>query len=743
MDRPYLGRSIVRKEGRRKLTGSARYVDDLKFSGMIYGITIRSNVPRAKIKGIRFTGDIPWDTFVIVKPQDIPGKNIVALIFDDQPYLAEEIINHSQEPLLLIAHADRQLLEKARDHIIFDLELLEPIFDPEESSMGKKVIWGSDNIFKDILIEKGDVDAIFKQNPKISSGTYSTGAQEQLYIETNGVIALASPEAGVTVWGSLQCPYFVHKALKSLFDFPDDKVRVVQCETGGGFGGKEEYPSLLAGHASLLAWKSGLPVKMIYDREEDMAATTKRHPSRTHIRSAVDSEGRLLALDIDFLLDGGAYSTLSAVVLSRGSIHATGPYKCENIRVRGRAVATNTPPQGAFRGFGAPQSVFALERHLDIIAHDIGSDPVEIRKLNLIKIGDTTGTSQVIRENVDMASLMTKALAESDFYKKREKFKIENTGSTIKRGMGIATFMHGCGFTGSGEKMLASVAGIEATPEGIVRVLAASTEIGQGTNTIFAQIVADAIGIPIDLIEIAQPDTQFVPNSGPTVASRTCMVVGQLIENCGISLKQMLVQSRLLKDIFTPDEFKKACRDYIEHFGPLRTFSQYKQSPHIDWDDKKYFGDAYGTYAWACYVAEVSVDTLTYEARVEDFVAVQEVGRVVNPCLAAGQIEGGVAQAIGFALTEEVVWRDGKMANNQMTNYIMQTSLDTPPIRVFFEEKPYTFGPGGAKGIGELPMDGPAPAILNALQNALGIPINQIPATPEVIHRAMHPQKRS
>jgi CO/xanthine dehydrogenase Mo-binding subunit len=296
--------------------------------------------------------------------------------------------------------------------------------------------------------------------------------------------------------------------------------------------------------------------------------------------------------------------------------------------------------------------------------------------------------------------------------------------------------MHGAGFTGSGEVYLQSVVGAEATAEGRIKVFAASTEIGQGTNTIFAQIAAEALGIDYDLIEVVQPDTGNVPNSGPTVASRTTMIVGKLVESAVLGLKQTLVGSALLKDKSTQAEFQKACGEYFAKFGPLKSTSQYTPPPGIRWDDEKYEGDAYGAFAWAVYVAEVSYDSLTYEVHVDDFVAVQEVGRVINPVLAAGQIEGGVAQAIGYTLYENVVWENGRMLNSQMTNYIMPTAADIPPIRVHFEENPYAFGPAGAKGIGELPMDGPAPAILNAIEHATGTSFTRIPLMPEEIMEA-------
>ena len=731
-----IGVPVPRKEGRDKVTGKARYVDDLHFEGMIYGTTVRSPASRGRIKALHFGEGIPWQEFTIVRASDIPGENHIALILNDQPCLADAVVNHPEEPVLLLAHPDRYLLEAARRAVEVEIEPLAAVFTLDESLRRDVIIWGKDNIFKQYRVEKGDVDSAWDRAHLIVEGEYHTGAQEQLYIETNGMIAIASPERGVAVWGSMQCPYYVHKALKAVFGLTDEQVRVIQTETGGGFGGKEEYPSMIAAHAALLAWKSGKPVKVVYDRAEDMTATTKRHPSRTRHRTAVSKDGKLLAMEIDFVIDGGAYTTLSPVVLSRGTIHAAGPYHCANVRINSRALATNTPPHGAFRGFGAPQSIFALERHLDKVAAAVGLGVEELRRRNFISKGQSTATGQVIAEEIDMPALLDRALRESDYRAKCERFARENPGSRVKRGVGLASFFHGAGFTGSGERYLASVVGVEATSEGRVRILASSTEMGQGTNTILSQIAAQTLEVPYEQMDIVQPDTRHVPNSGPTVASRTCMVVGKLVESAALGLKHTLTSLGLLKDGYSFAEFARACSSYTAQHGPLRSYSQYQPPPGIYWDDEKYQGDAYGAFAWAVYVAEVSVDSLTYETRVEDFVAVQEVGRVIHPVLATGQIEGGVAQAIGYALYEKVAWEKGRVANGQMTNYIIPTSMDIPPIRVIFEERPYLYGPMGAKGIGELPMDGPAPAILSAIENATGLSLVSIPVTPETLMTA-------
>jgi CO/xanthine dehydrogenase Mo-binding subunit len=728
-----VGNSVPRKEGRDKVTGRSRYVDDMVLPDMLFGATVRSRISRGRIRKIIFGPGIVWDEFVVVSAKDIPGNNCISLIGDDQPCLASEFVNHPEEPILLLAHPDRHLLPQAVEAVSIEYDSLPSIFTIEESERRSAIVWGEDNVFKTYSIEKGDVDGVWEKADYVVEGVYSTGAQEQLYIENNGMIAAFDAARGITVWGSLQCPYYIHKALMGLCNLPAERVRIVQMETGGAFGGKEEYPSMIAGHAALLAIKSGKPVKIIYDRMEDMAATTKRHPSRTRHRTAVSKDGKILGGEIDFTIDGGAYLTLSPVVLSRGAIHAGGPYYWPSVRIRAKAVATNAPPHGAFRGFGAPQSIFAMERHMDRIAREVGLTAIEIRRRNFLQPGQSTTTEQVIREPINLGKLLDRALEASDYHSKRQRFANKNQRGTTRKGMGIAAFLHGAGFTGSGERYLGSVVGVEGCADGSIRVLVSSTEFGQGTKTVLSQIAAEALGLPYENVSVAQSDTLEVPNSGPTVASRTVMVVGKLVQSAALGIKQTLISSNLLREAYTADEFRGACREYIAAHGQFRSWSRYEAPSDIFWDDQKYRGEAYAAFAWAIYIAEITIDLTTCSVKLDDFVALQEVGKVLHPLLAKGQIIGGVAQAIGFSLYEKVVWQNGRMQNNQMTNYIMPTSSDLPPIRVFFEELGNVYGAYGAKGIGELPMDGPAPAIINAVEDALGVPFDSIPLLPEDI----------
>jgi CO/xanthine dehydrogenase Mo-binding subunit len=749
-----VGKSLLRKEGYEKLTGAARYVDDIPIEGLLFGKTIRSTVARGRIRRIDLDQSFDWSGIVVADYRDIPGNNYVALIENDQPLLAEEQIRHYDEPVLLIAAASKEELELAEKSIRIEYEQLPAVLTIEDALAARELIYGSDNVFKRFLIGRGDVSEGFERADLIVEGEYRVPHQEQLYIEPQGMIAIPA-DGRMTVMGSMQCPYYVHKALKQLFKLDDQDAVVIQTTTGGGFGGKEEYPSMIAAHAALLARKSGRPVKIIYDRAEDIAATTKRHPGIIRHRTGVTRDGRLTASEIDIVLDGGAYVTLTPVVLSRGAIHALGPYRCDNVRISARAVATNTPPNGAFRGFGAPQVAFAYEVQMEKIARALGIDALELRRINMLREGDITATGQRLQASVGSDDTVNAAIERSRFSDvKREclEFNTRNSGGSVRRGVGMSFFFHGAGFTGSGEAKMKAQAGVELTGEGRARVLSGSTEIGQGTRTIFSQIVADEIGLRFDDVDIEEADTSRVPDSGPTVASRTTMVVGGVVKQAAGRLRQKLTRftaERFGNPEITIEEGRFAAdgrilatvaemaQEYIAQHGDLREYASYASPPGIEWDDDSYSGDAYPVYSWGCDVAEVEVDTDTLEVTVRRITTAQDIGRAINPALAAGQIEGGTLQAVGYGLLEELVWENGRIVNNRLTNYIIPTSLDAPDMDTIIVEKEYKHGPFGAKGVGELPMDGAAPAIAAAIFNATGVLPQEIPITPERLLQAL------
>jgi CO/xanthine dehydrogenase Mo-binding subunit len=729
----------LRREGPDKLTGAAKYADDLVFPGAWFGATIRSTDAHARFVAFDLDPAFDWSKVAVVTAADIPGDNIVSLISDDQPVLVPVggEIQHHAEPLVLLAAADRATLREARRRVTVRTEQLPPVFDPLVS----------DHVFAHYEINAGNLDAGFTQADVVVEGTYRVGHQEQLYIENNAMIAVPREDGGVAVHGSLQCPYYIHKALKRSLGLSDSQAQVVQAETGGGFGGKEEYPSIIALHAALLARKTGKPVRMIYDRHEDLSATTKRHPAIVTHRTGVKFDGTLVAQDIEVVMDGGAYCTLTPVVLSRGAIHAGGPYRCPNVRIRARATRTNTPPNGAFRGFGAPQVEFAAELQIDRLGERLMMGPLEIRRRNLYQVGDTTPTGQVLRDSVAASEVLERAAEAAEF----EGVRARTTAARARRsgsgtvpasalrtgrdrsasGIGIALAWHGAGFTGSGEVKLASVASVELGADGRIRILTGSTEMGQGTKTIFPQLVAAELGVPYRDVEIAPQDTAIVPDSGPTVASRTAMVVGGLL---------IKAARRLRADVEGRNgerEFATVYREDAAGHGATRVDQRFEPYPDVHFDDATYHGDAYPAFGWAACVASVDVDLDSGEVTVRDVVAADDIGRVIHPTLAEGQVEGGTLQAIGYATIEEIKLRDGRYLNDRLATYIIPTSLDAPRITSILVEAPFARAPHGAKGVGELPMDVGAPAVVAAIHDATGAWIHDLPATPERILAAM------
>ena len=756
-----VGKSPDRLDGRGKVTGEARYVDDIETPEMLHGVTVRSTTAHGRYLGYELDPTFDWQGIHFADHEDIVGSNYVALIVDDQPALVSDVIRHWGEPVLLVAAETRERAVAARAHVTLKVAPLPPVFDPEQSRAGAGPVWGDDNIISHLEIAKGYgagcVDRVLAEQPDalLVEGRYETGWQEQMYIEPQGVIARPWG-AGVEVEGSLQCPHYVVKALAQLFQLKPEQVRVIQAVTGGGFGGKEDYPSILSCHAGLLSRKTGRAVKMIYDRCEDLEATTRRHPSVITMRTAVSPTGELLALESDCLLDGGAYTTLSTVVLSRALIHGVGPYRCAHAHVAGDVVATNMPPNGAFRGFGAPQICFATERHMDRVARRVGRDPVSLRRELALQLGDTTLTGQTLKSSVASDEVLDKALAAAAWTERRAAAErinasggegpmrtVAGQGTAPRlRGVGMSFFFHGAGFTGNGEARIRGRVRAELGTDGVVTLFSGSTDIGQGTRTIFPQIAAEVLGLPIESVRLWEPDTAAVPDSGPTVASRTCMVVGKVVEDCARHLRGEVLGPDSVgpQDVVT---WNRAVSDYLAGGGEASVELEYRTDDSVQWDNATYQGEAYPCYAWACDVVEVEVDPDTMEVGIVGFWSAQDVGKAIHPVLVQGQLEGGSLQALGYATVEEMIFDGGALRNNRMTNYIIPTALDAPEMDIRLVENPFEGGPFGAKGIGELPMDGGAPAVLAAIEHATGLSLDSLPASPEKLMRAAAQGERS
>jgi CO/xanthine dehydrogenase Mo-binding subunit len=762
-----VGRSLLRPDGLAKVTGRALYLDDLPENGCWHGATVRSPHASALIRSIDASG-VGDAEAVVLTARDVGPRNSVHLIHDDWPILADGRVNHVGEPVALVAAPTPARARAAARAVRVAYEVQKAVLDLDQALQGDPRTHGRLNLLAKCGLERGDVDKGFMEAEVVVEGEYATGHQEHVYIEPHGVIATPrlgedSAFMGVDIVGSLQCPYYVHKALTHLFDLGADAIRVRQSVTGGGFGGKEDYPDMIAAHAALLARACGRSVKIVYERQEDIIATTKRHPSRVRHRTGVKRDGTLVAMDIDVLLDGGAYITLSPVVLSRAVLHAAGAYSCPHVRIRGRVLATNTAPNGAFRGFGAPQSLFAVERQMDRLARTLGLDPFAVRIRNAYRPGDFTPTGQELKESVSAVAVLEKAKAATRFTEAYAANEAARAGGKDdgrpRRGIGLSVFWHGSGFTGNGERRMMSKGAIRLRSDLKIEVLSSSTDFGQGTEGVFRQIVADACGVPLHDVVVQVPDTAEVPDSGPTVASRTVMVVGGLLRRAGAKLVETLrafaaqeagtaPAAVILRNGFFETEqgrtpFAEVARRCVNLRGPLTAEATFEPTPGSEFDEATYRGDAYAAYGWGANVVEVEVDPDTFIPRLTRLTTVSDVGHVVHPVMCAGQVEGGTLQALGWGYLEEMKMKDGRFLNDRMQTYLIPTLADTPDMETILLENPTSHGPFGAKGVGELPMDGGAPALLQAIENATGLSLSALPATPERIFEASRLKARS
>jgi len=761
-----VGSAARRTDAMDKVTGRTRYIDDFVTPDSWFGGAIRSSVARGRIVKIKRESSFDWSQVVLVTAADLPGPNTTMMINDDHPILAEKMVNYVSEPIVLIAAPTRTMLAQALTALTVEIDPLPPVLSIEESISGSQVILGEDNVIASYSINKGNVDEAFAAADRVVTGTFRTGHQEHLYLETNGVIAVPAKEGGIEIIGSLQCPYYVHAALATGLALPPEQVIVRQAPTGGAFGGKEDYPSVIALHASVLALAAGHPVRIIYERPEDICSTTKRHPSLVHHRTGVKKDGTILAAEIDVISDGGAYTSLSPVVLSRGILHAAGVYRAPNVKITGRAVATNTPANGAFRGFGAPQTIFAIERQMDNIAAALGIDPLTLREKNLLHEGDSLPYQQILGSEGGGGELVLERVKQlSDYKSRRESMaaanqRLDSTGDSLtpRQGIGLSIFLHGAGFTGSGEEKICGkvkvryIAQAGETGGGYLELLVSNVEMGQGASTVLPMIAAEALGLPLSMVRQHTPDTSVVPDSGPTVASRTTMIVGRIIITACRDLFDKIALHLAQKHNVEPgsiecrdaylysstkklESFDAAANSYISESGELVGLGEFDSPPGLSWDEENYQGDAYKSYSWGANVVELTVDPATFEIKLNKIIAVVEIGRAINSVLAIGQIEGGTLQAIGYGCLEEVKLKDGRYLNDRLSTYLIPTTLDTPDMEVELAEIPYPRGPYGAKGLGELPMNGAGPAIAAAAEHAIGLSANELPITPENLYK--------
>ncbi len=743
-----IGASVPRPDAVDKVRGEARYVDDLVLPGMLHLAIVRSPHPHARVGKIDARAALARsDVVSVLTSEDVPGENTVHVIYDDQPALAEGIVRYVGEPVALVAATSRRAARAAVADVKVEYDPLPAVTDPLDGLKpdapvvvrDPAVSEGGGNLFNELVLRKGDVKKGFADADVIVEAEYETGYQEHAYIEPQGAVAVLEDLGSIAVYGSMQCPFYVQSAVAQVLGIPLAKVRVVQTATGGAFGGKEDVPSLVGALVAVAAWTLRCPIKLVFDRGEDVLTTSKRHPSRVRYRTGAKADGTLTAIEADVVLDAGAYQTLSSAVLWRSLVTAAGPYRIPHVKVDARSVATNTVPNGAFRGFGSPQVIFPHESQMDLLAAKLGIDRAEIRRRNLLRSGDATSTEQIVTESIGVLETLERAVEMAGWDERlarADAFNAEH--DELKRGVGISSVIYGVGLGGKAPSLDKAGATMKIEADGSIAVAVGTVEMGQGLTTTLLQLAAEALGVPLERIHMAPVDTSRVPDSGPTVASRGTMMSGLAVLDAAGKLRERI--ERVAGDLGIPAaEIPSRIAEVAQVLWQRNldpAVEGWAKTQAVSWDPETGLGDVYAVYAYATHIAEVEVDEATGETRVVDFIAVHDSGTILNRASAIGQVQGGIAQGIGFALMEEIPQRDGRLIVNGLTTYRLPTVQDVAPrTRVDFVEAEFPAGPFGAKGLGEVPLMAAHAAVARAVAHAIGRDPLEYPLSPDRIRR--------
>lgn len=779
---PAVGTSLVRVDASDKVTGRAVYLDDMTVPGILHAALVFPECAHAELLGVDASAATALPGVrAVLTAADIPGENQVGVVDSDQPLLPFDRVRYEGDAVAVVVADTPTAAREGAAAVGVDLRELPGVFDAVEAmTPGAPAVHDGGNVFLHDRVRKGDVEAGFAEADIIVERTFRTFHQEHAYLEPLGALAVPEDGGSVTVYGTMQCPFYVQKAVATVLGLPLAAVRVIQTVTGGGFGGKEDVPSEICACAALAAWKTGRAVKLVYSREEDFLRSSKRHPMTVTFKLGAARDGRFTAAQAHVVADAGAYSTLTPVVVFRATAHATGPYEIPNVRTDVYGVYTNRQTTGAFRGFGQPQVIFANESVVDEVAEALGIDPIELRLRNCLEVGKRTATDQLLKESVGLRETLERARDISGWEEKRAAWGTsgdgteasgdgtearngdgegaggsEQPGSRVLRGIGVGTIYYGVSLGAKGLALDGSGAHVNVYRDGSVRISVGGTEMGQGLLTVLTQIAADALGARPEAIHIERADTSAVPDSGPSVASRTTLMTGNAIIDAAAKLRAAMapVATDMLAAASETLEFadgrvrsgsasvtfaELAAECWTRNVGtsadgwyaaPLSTFDENGQ------------GDAYAVYSYATHVAEVEVDVESGEVKLLRVTAAHDVGRALNPVTLEGQIEGGVLQGAGMALYEKMLTEDGRVLTSDLSTYIIPTALDVPEITAAIVEAPYSRGPFGAKGIGETPAMPGAVAIANAVSHALGVRFQELPLTPERVLLALSKRK--
>ncbi len=737
-----IGVEIPKVDAREKVLGKARYGADLLVDIPLHLKIVRSTRPHAKIIGIETEEAIKIEGVErVFTARDIPGKNLIGVIAKDQPVIASDRVRYLGEPVALVAAKTIEAAEEAAQKVAVLYEDLPSITHPEEAlKPHAPFIHENGNLLIEFNVIKGDIQKGFKEAEVIIEETYETTWVDHAYLEPDAGISFLDEEGRVTVICPTQNVHYDQREVAGVLSLPLERVRIIQSATGGGFGGRLDIT--VQCFLALAVFHLKRPVRIVYSREEVFDVISKRHPIKIRYKSGARKDGTLTAVEVDILGDTGAYASYGATVGIRSAVHATGPYQIPNLKVRSRMAYTNNPWSGAMRGFGVPQMAFAHESQMDLLAKALTMDPFEIRLRNALTLGSETATGQTLMASVGIGETLRRVKEWKDRHLTAEALPKE---SYLKKGIGIGSMWYGIGNTGIANP---STAQMEIDPNGEVRLFTGVADIGQGSDTALLQIASESLGIPLKEIRLIRADTVLTTDAGATSASRQTYISGNAILNAIKKIKHEAIKEagQLLgmdeKSLFY-EEGKVKARTCLTTSLPLREIA--KRSGKVitgegsfdpettRLDPKTGQGAPYATYAFATHLAEVEVDTETGKVRVIRVVASHDVGRAIHPKNVAGQIIGGVAMGVGFALMEEYV--PGETVS--FVNYLIPTSKDIPEVIPILVEENEPSGPFGAKGVGEPALIPCAPAILNAIADAIGERIYQLPANLERVLEAV------
>lgn len=745
-----IGKSERRVDSWGKVTGRAKFAEDYSVGHQLCGKVLRSKHPHALIRSIDVSAaaKLPGVEAVLTA-NDIPGSRIFGVVLKNQQILAEDRVRYLGDGVALVAASTRDIAEHALTLIRVEYEPLPVVSDPEEAmNPDAPVLHGEKNEFVHHKVRKGDILKGFEQSDFILERKFKTQFIEHSYIEPEAVLAEPAEQGGVKITGSVQNLFSSRRSVADALKVSLNRVQIVQSTLGGSFGGKDEVMTSMCCRAALLAIKTGKPVKMVNTREESMQESYKRHPYVLYYKWGAKKDGTITAMEIRCIADGGAYSSMSPFVTWRSVVQATGPYYCDNVKTDVFAAYTNNNYTGAMRGFGSPQINFAIESMMDELAKEVGMSPLEIRMKNGFEAGAVTATGQKLTHTVSLKEVLTKAADAIEFDKKWKAYREVKEGEK-KRGVGLACSYRGVSLGAEGTDAAETIVSVQT--DGSVIVSSGVTDMGQGAQTQMSQIAAEVLGISMDRIQFLNTNTSRVADSGPTVASRGTIMGGAAAKNAAEKVRATLLEVGAemtdvdvgaldLEDNYLVDTNKG---ERLASFAELATacFNKGKpiiglgwhKSPPTSWHEEEGHGEAYFTYVYGANAAEVEVDTETGKVDVIDFVSVHDVGKAINRGMVVGQMCGGVAMGLGYGLLEDFEFEDALPKQLNFDEYLIPTSMDIPRIKTIIVENEDPMGPFGAKSVGEPTNELAAPAIVNAIANATGRRVYELPASLERI----------